>query len=338
MIDKHGKEKYKFIMFVSLICLVLLLVYAIGAGQFHISFDEVCRVLIGIDSPVHNVNVVVRRVRLPRVLFSCIAGAGLAVAGAGYQALFANPLASPDTLGTANGASFGAALAILLGLHAFGVQMMAMLMGVLSILLVFMIARPKRNYTSSLMMVILSGIVISSLFSALVTGVKYVADPNDVLPVITFWLMGSFSSITLKSLTVAVPCVLTGTVLLYLLRFRLNVLSLSEEEALALGINLKVTRILVIFASSLITATIVSVCGVIGWVGLLIPHIARMIFGNNNVRIIPASIIFGAIFMLLTDTIARTLTQAEIPVSILTAIIGAPVFILILRRTGGIQR
>lgn len=187
-----------------------------------------------------------------------------------------------------------------------------------------------------MIMVVLAGLVISSLFNAMVSFVKYIADPNDVLPSITFWLMGSFSGITVRSLRLLSPILASGTILLFLMRNRLNTLSLPEEEARSLGINLPLTRGLVILASAGVTAGIVAGCGLIGWVGLLIPHMCRMLFGNNNARMIPGSIVFGALFMLITDTVARTLTAAEIPVSILTSLIGAPLFIFLLKKTGGI--
>jgi len=164
-----------------------------------------------------------------------------------------------------------------------------------------------------------------------------VADPQDVLPVITFWLLGSFSGITKNSMILSVPLILAGTLLIFLLRFRLNALSLPEEEARSLGINLKLIRVLVVAAASLTTASVVSVCGVIGWVGLLIPHISRMLFGNDNRYVVPSSILSGALFMLLVDTLARCVSTAEIPVSILTAVIGAPVFIILLRKTRGMR-
>jgi iron complex transport system permease protein len=157
------------------------------------------------------------------------------------------------------------------------------------------------------------------------------------LPVITFWLMGSFSNSTIRSLYTGVPMIVLGMVVLYLMRYRMNALSLKEEEAASLGINVRQNRMIVIVASSLITASVVSMCGVVGWVGLLIPHISRMLFGNNHTKVIPGCIVFGALFMLIIDTIARCMYQAEIPVSILTAIIGAPVFLLLLRKTGGIE-
>ena len=241
------------------------------------------------------------------------------------------------SLGVANGASFGAAGGILLGLGGMGVEISALCMGLFAVLLVFTLSKRMSTGSPSILQVILTGMVISSLFSALVSLVKYAADPQDVLPVITFWLMGSFSGVTVQSLIFGAPFILCGTLLLFLLRFRLNALSLPEDEARSLGIPLQTTRMLVILGSTMSTAAVVALCGLIGWVGLLIPHIARMIFGNDNRRVIPASILLGALFMLLVDTIARCMTAAEIPVSILTATIGAPVFILLLQKTGGLN-
>lgn len=330
-------NRFRITMIVSIIMILVLSLVALCMGQYTISIQDVISVLLHKDVSLKNAYTVIYNVRIPRIILSLCAGAGLAVAGASFQALFSNPLATPDTLGCANGASFGAALGILLGFQSIGTQLSALVFGLSAILLVFLVTQTKGYENRSMMMVILAGMVISSLFSALVSLVKYVADPNDVLPVITFWLMGSFSSATIKSLMIGVPCILIGMIVLYLLRYRLNALSLSEDEAKSLGINLKKTRIIVILASSLITTSIVSLCGVIGWVGLLIPHISRMCFGNDNRRIIPSCITFGALFMLIVDTFARCATTSEIPVSILTAIIGAPVFIILLRKSGGIR-
>ena len=325
-------------MILSLILLVFLALMALCMGAFHVSVSDVMKILTGRTPDKKTAVTVIRSIRIPRILLSMLAGAGLAVSGAAFQSLFANPLATPDTLGTANGASFGAALGILLGFSGTGVQLTALIFGLLAIGLVFLVTRSASgNENPSIIMVVLSGMVISSLFSALVSLVKFAADPNDILPVITFWLMGSFSSATMKSLTIGAPFMIAGIVVIWLLRYRLNILSLSEEEAKSLGVNVKSVRILVILACAAVTASVVSICGVIGWVGLLVPHIARMLFGNDNRRVIPASIVFGALFMIITDTVARCATASEIPVSILTAIIGAPVFIVLLRKTGGIR-
>lgn len=328
-------KKYRVCMITGCIATLFLALIALCLGQYTIALQDVIKVLTLQEVDLLNAETVIFNIRIPRILVSLIVGSGLASAGASFQALFSNPLATPDTLGCANGASFGAALGILLGLNALGIQISALIFGILAVVLVFVFTRYR--HANQIMMIILGGMVVSSLFSALVSLIKYVADPNDVLPVITFWLMGSFSNSTVRSLYTGVPMIILGMMILYLMRYRMNALSLKEEEAASLGINVRKNRMIVIVASSLITASVVSMCGVVGWVGLLIPHISRMLFGNNHTKVIPGCIVFGALFMLIIDTIARCMYQAEIPVSILTAIIGAPVFLLLLRKTGGIE-
>ena len=328
-------RKYRVCMITGCIATLFLALIALCLGQYTIALQDVIKVLTLQKVDLVNAETVIFNIRIPRILVSLIVGSGLATAGASFQALFSNPLATPDTLGCANGASFGAALGILLGLNALEIQISALIFGILAVVLVFVFTR--YSHANQIMMIILAGMVVSSLFSALVSLIKYVADPNDVLPVITFWLMGSFSNSTIRSLYTGVPMIILGMMILYLMRYRMNALSLKEEEAASLGINVRKNRMIVIVASSLITASVVSMCGVVGWVGLLIPHISRMLFGNNHTKVIPGCIVFGALFMLIIDTIARCMYQAEIPVSILTAIIGAPVFLLLLRKTGGIE-
>lgn len=328
-------RKFRVCMITGCIATLFLALIALCLGQYTIALQDVIKVLTLQEVDLVNAETVIFNIRIPRILVSLIVGSGLATAGASFQALFSNPLATPDTLGCANGASFGAALGILLGLNALGIQISALIFGILAVVLVFVFTRYR--HANQIMMIILGGMVVSSLFSALVSLIKYVADPNDVLPVITFWLMGSFSNSTVRSLYTGVPMIILGMMILYLMRYRMNALSLKEEEAASLGINVRKNRMIVIIASSLITASVVSMCGVVGWVGLLIPHISRMLFGNNHTKVIPGCIVFGALFMLVIDTIARCMYQAEIPVSILTAIIGAPVFLLLLRKTGGIE-
>ena len=332
---KQGR-KFEIWMGASVLLILICALTALCMGQFHIELSRVMRELF-IEHGNDNVHTTLYNIRIPRILMSLLAGAGLAASGSAFQSLFSNPLATPDTLGVANGASFGAALGLLLGGNAFAVQGTALFFGIMAVLLVFLVMKGMGPSNPSMLMVILAGMVISSLFSALVSLIKYVADPQDVLPVITFWLMGRFSGVTRKSLLVSLPLIGGGTAMIFLLRFRLNALSLSEEEALSMGVNLKRVRALVIGAAAMTTAAVVSVCGVIGWVGLLIPHIARMLFGNDNRYVVPASVTFGALFMLIVDTLARCVNAAEIPVSILTAVIGAPVFILLLRKSGGIR-
>lgn len=318
---------------------VVLALAAIGMGRFSMSIPQTLATLFPGAFPEIEVTQTMRNVifniRLPRVLLSLLAGAGLSVAGASFQGLFSNPLATPDTLGVATGASFGAALGILLGCNMFLTQVCALAMGMLAVAVVYAVSRVRGG--TNMVMIILGGMVVSSLFSALVSMIKYVADPQDVLPAITFWLMGSLSATNFQTLLLGAPFILAGTAMIFALRWRLNVLSLNEDEAHTLGVNVSLLRVLVILASTMITASVVSMCGLIGWVGLLIPHISRMLFGNDNRRVIPASIGLGAIFMLLIDTLARTVSASEIPVSILTAVIGAPVFIILLRKTGGLR-
>lgn len=274
-------------------------------------------------------------VRLPRILLALIAGAGLAASGAAFQALFANPLAAPDTLGVATGASFGAALAILLELPAAGIQALSVLSGLAAILLVMTVSRRRPGEESSILMIVLAGIVVGALFTALVGIVKFAADPQDALPSITFWIMGSLTGATLSQIGAGLPLIAAGAAVLLLLRWRLNILALPADEAAAFGVRVERLRWAVILSATVITASVVSMCGLIGWAGLLVPHAARMLFGSAGERTMPASMLLGALFLLLIDTAARSVSEAEIPVSILTAVIGAPIFILLMRRSSG---
>ena len=319
--------------------LVLTMLIAMGIGRYSISLGQIVNSLLpetlAMEEVDANVKTVIYSIRLPRVLLAAISGAGLAVSGAAFQSIFSNPLATPDTLGVATGASFGATLGIMLGFGSVGIQTTAFILGLICVVLVYAIS--KVNGESTIIMIILSGMVISSLFDAMVSLIKYVADPQDTLPEITFWLMGSLSGVGFKDLLMGSPFIVAGIIMIFLLRWKLNTMSLHVDEAKALGVNVKLVRTLTIIASAMITAAVVSLCGKIGWVGLLIPHVSRMLFGNNNKSVIPASIGFGAVFMVIIDTIARSATAAEIPISILTAVIGAPFFIILLRKTGGIR-
>ncbi len=332
-------KKNKFLFALVLIILPLLTaLFCIGIGRYSLTMGESFRVLWdsllygskAVDSQSYSVVV---NIRLPRIILALLCGAGLAVSGAAFQALFSNPLATPDTLGVAAGASFGAVLALLLWDNLLWIQAIALLIGLLAVLLTYSISKLRGKLT--VIMMVLSGLVVSSMFQAFVSLIKYLADPEDKLPSITYWLMGSLASITYKSLLIGAPFIVAGIAIILALRWKLNVLSLSEDEAHSMGVNVKRLRLFIIVAATMITVSAVSMCGQIGWVGLLIPHIARMLFGSNNRFIIPASISLGAVFMLVIDTFARSATAAEIPVSILTATIGAPFFIFLLRRTGG---
>lgn len=304
----------------------------LGIGRMSLTPADVFRALIvGADVP-KLVYVTIVNTRLPRILLALLCGAGLSVAGCAFQSLFANPLATPDTLGVASGAGFGAALGIMLGLKLVGIQLTSMMMGCAAIALTRLASAGKDR---SMNTVVLSGIMMSSLFSALISLLKYAADTEAQLPAITYWLMGSLDGAGYRTLLLGAPPILVSIVLLFLLRWRMNILPLSEDEAKASGTNLAALRIVTVLCATLITASCVSMCGQIGWVGLLVPHICRMKFGTDHSVLIPASVSVGAAFVVVVDTVARSATAAEIPISVLTAIIGAPFFILLVRRTGG---
>ncbi len=333
---KYRPDRRNFLTIAIMLLPILAVIVCVGIGRYHISAFESFEILV---SPFTGAEVdpqgwsVVFNVRLPRIILALFVGAGLAVSGAAFQSIFSNPLATPDTLGVATGASFGAVLALLFTNNMITVQIAALAGGLLALACTCFISRVTGR--SSILMVVLGGMVVSSLFQALVTLVKYVADPQDTLPSITYWLMGSMSRATYRGLAIGIPLILAGMIILFLLRWRLNILSLPEDESRSLGIDISKLRLLVMIAATLVTAACVSLCGQVGWVGLLIPHIARMLYGSDNRKIIPVSIALGAAFMVVMDTISRSATAAEIPVSILTAIIGAPFFVLLLRKTGG---
>lgn len=310
---------------------------ALGIGRMSISPGEVLGVLSGnlsggYDGPELTEKTIMQ-LRLPRILLAVLVGAGLSVSGCAFQSLFANPLATPDTLGVASGASFGAALGILLGFDLIGIQIIALAMGGLAVALTWLAGSGKDR--GGLSYIVLSGIMMGSLFSALVSLVKYTADAESQLPAITYWLMGGLDKANYRSLALGSPVIIAGILLFMLIRWRMNLLPLSDDEAKASGVNITVLRAVTVAAATAITASCVSMCGQVGWVGLLIPHMCRMLFGSNHLSIVPASVSLGAAFMIIVDTMARSVSAAEIPVSILTAVIGAPFFIVLMRRSGG---
>ena len=284
----------------------------------------------GSAANMQNYSIVIN-LRLPRILMAIIVGAGLTCAGNTFQALFSNPLATPDILGVTSGTCVGAILAIILSCSILETQLIALVFGLASVLFTLKIA--GKNDGRSMVYLVLAGTIASSLFNAIGSLLKYTADPQDKLPEITYWLMGSFTSASYQKILIGCPLILIGIVFIYLLRWRLNILSLSDDEARASGINIKQTRMIFILASTLITASAVSMCGQVGWIGLLIPHCARMLVGSNNRYVVPVSLSLGASFMILIDTLSRTISIIELPLSILTAIIGAPVFISLLNKT-----
>jgi iron complex transport system permease protein len=286
---------------------------------------------VGGGQPVGQIDTVLFDVRLPRVFASILIGAAIAAAGAAYQTLFRNPLVSPDILGVSTGAGLGAVLGIFLSLPVAGIQLTAFAMGLATVGLVYAIASLVRGREPVLVLV-LAGVVVGSLTGAAISLLKILADPYDQLPAIVFWLLGSLSAIRKGEVWSAAPLVLIGLLPLVALRWRINVLSLGDEEARALGIEAGRLRLFVIAAATLMTASVVAISGVIGWVGLVIPHIARMLVGPSFDRLLPTAMLLGASYLLIVDTLARTVARIEVPIGILTAIVGAPFFLWLLAR------
>lgn len=305
--------------------------YALSPGQLvHMLWTRISGGTA--DWPISD-DKVVFAVRLPRVAAAALVGAALAVSGAAYQGMFRNPMVSPDILGASTGAGFGAAVAILLGAGYFGISAAAFCCGLLAVAAAWLVSRLSK--ADQAVALILAGMMISSLFSAGTSFVKLVADTQQQLPAITYWLMGSLSSIKDKDVVfLAIPVAL-GMIPLFFLRWRMNLLTVGEEEAQSMGVNTRRLRGAVIVCATLLTSASVAVSGMIGWVGLVIPHFCRMLFGYDYRRLIPAGALFGAAFLLAVDDIARLVTTGELPLGILTAFVGAPLFLYLIATGGG---
>lgn len=271
--------------------------------------------------------------RLPRVLCGALAGAALAVSGCAFQGMFKNPLVSQGILGVSSGASFGAALSILLFSGRMFTPLFAFAFAILAVWLSFLVAKMSGGATT--LMLVLGGTIISSVFSALVSLLKYVADPYNQLASIVFWNMGSLASVESKVLPYASLAMIAGIGIVLFCAWPLNVLSMGDAEAKSMGLPVSAVRILVVSGATLATAGAVSVAGTIGWIGLIIPHMARFLVGSDNRRLIPFSMLLGASFLMLVDLVCRTLTGSEIPLGIVTSLVGAPFFIYLLRRFKG---
>ncbi|MEQ9812513.1 MAG: iron ABC transporter permease [Azospirillaceae bacterium] len=318
--------------------LLVAVAVGLGAGRYAIGFGDIMTIVggwVGIGPGSAGVAEtdwrVVELVRLPRLLVGALTGAGLALSGAALQGVFRNPLVGPQLIGVSSGAAFGGALAILLLLGTAALIGLAFGFGLLAMLVVYVISR--QDGRSSVLMLVLAGVVISAFFSALVSLSMYLADPTDTLPAIVFWLMGSFATASFDKVWIILAAMTVFGVPLLAMRFSINVLSLGDEEAEALGVRVERTRWIALIAVTGITAASVAIAGIVGWVGLVVPHLARMLVGPDHRALLPASALLGASYMIAVDTLARTLTPAEIPLGILTAIVGAPIFAVLLRRT-----
>ena len=332
------REKRKTGLFVIILLIIILLVTAtlsLLLGRFDISVRECFGIIFSKILPIEPFwtkvqNNMLMMVRLPRVVIAVLVGASLSVAGTSYQCIFRNPMSAPDILGASTGAAFGAALSILLQKSYMEITAWAFISSMICVLLVLFVSSLCKG--NQILNLILAGIMVGSLFSAGTSYIKLIADPNNTLPAITFWMMGSLSGAdTAKMSYIWIP-ILIGMVPIFVLRWKINILTLDDDEAKTMGINTRLTRTIVIISATLLTAASVSVSGMIGWVGLVMPHVARKLVGDDCRILIPAAALVGGIFLVLTDDICRTLYTTEVPLGILTSLIGAPFFIYLMIR------
>lgn len=317
--------------------LVAVVLAALAIGQYSLAPSVVLKTLVapifsapGLSS---DADIVIWNLRLPRIAAGLLVGAALAAAGTAYQGMFRNPLVSPDILGVSAGAGLGASLAILMGLSLPLVQGLAFLGGLVAVSTVYWVSGLVRRHDPILVLV-LSGVAVGTLFGAGISLIKVLADPSVQLPSITFWLLGGLNGANKEDLVFTLPLVLAGLAPMVLLRWRVNLLALADEEAAALGVDVAKLRRILIVAATLMTAAAVSIAGIVGWVGLVIPHVARLIAGPEFSRLLPTSILLGGGFLVIADTLARSVASIELPLGILTALVGAPAFIWLLARTG----
>jgi iron complex transport system permease protein len=311
--------------------LFLAFLFSLCVGRYAISLAQLFDIILGKNSIVGTtMETVIFQVRIPRILAGIMVGAALAVSGAAYQGMFKNPMVSPDILGASAGAGFGAAIAILLSLGASGIEVFSFLFALVAVAITYVAASVIGRRNNPILVLVLTGMVVAAMFSSFTSITKYVADTDNKLPAITFWLMGGLSSTSMADIkTMTIPFIL-GMIPIFLLRWKLNILSFGEEEAKAMGVDTQKMRLVIIVCSTLLTAAAVSIGGMVGWIGLIIPHVARILVGPNYKALIPASLLAGSIFLLLIDDVARSAFPVEIPLGILTSLIGAPLFLYLL--------
>ena len=328
-------QHYVRIMGIALIVCLGIFLASLVIGRFFIPLDQVANILLSKflvlpitwDASMYNV---VMEIRLPRVLGAIAVGIALAVSGAAYQGVFRNDLVSPDLLGVSHGASVGACIGILVHLTLYGTAVLAFLGGILSVCLTLTL--PKLIQNQSRIVLVLCGIIVSGFMAAIIGLLKYIADPDTELQDIVYWQLGSLAKVTCDNLFYVLPIIIVGTIAVLALRWRLNILSLPDQEAQSLGVNVNRERLVIIGISTLLTAAAVCLSGTIGWVGLVIPHLSRMLVGNDHKKLIPVTILVSASFLMLADLFARSLTTTEIPLGILCGFIGTPFFAWVLYR------
>ena len=321
-------KKTLLFLIVSILSFICLFVFALMIGKYSITITDFFKAMFTDDVAYQTQRSIIINLRLPRTLVAALSGIGLSLSGLLYQEIFQNKLTSPDLLGVSSGAALGAAIAITLGLSSIFVSVFAFLFGVATVLITILISKLFKNGSS--VTLILAGIIVGGFMSAALSLVKYFADPTTTLATITYWLMGSFENSTMKIVYVMLSIVAISSVVLIILAWRINIVALGQEEAQTKGINYKLYRYLIIGIATLLTACAVAFNGTISWVGLVIPHIVRLISGRNTRRSIPLCITFGGLFMIIVDIISRTFTKSEIPLSAITGLLGTVIFVVIL--------
>jgi iron complex transport system permease protein len=320
---------------VLILILIAISVLSLMSGQMRIHSGTIVKILASRIIPIQSswpatLESVILDVRLPRLLAGLLIGAGLSISGAAFQGLFRNPLVSPHILGVSAGAGFGAALAILFFGNIFMVQLFSFAFGLIAVWMTYALSRIYRS--TPVLMLVLAGIIIGALFSAATSLLKYIADPINQMPSIVFWLLGSLNNVSNKDIAVVGPIIVAGSLCLFLIRWRINLLTMGEEDARSLGVDTRKIQGIIIISATFISAAAVCISGIIGWVGLVIPHIGRILVGADNKHLLPVATLIGAIYLVAVDTIARTAMETEIPIGILTAMVGAPVFAYLLRK------
>ncbi|MFM7460620.1 MAG: FecCD family ABC transporter permease [Burkholderiales bacterium] len=340
-ITNTGTARVAAIHALAIAMAVGMVLVALSVGRFPISIGELfsllgARLYGGTTNAPENADLVLFSIRGPRIVAAFAVGAALAAAGAAYQNLFRNPLVSPDILGVSSGAALGAVLGIMMALPIVAIQGLAFIGGLAAVAAIYLIGNSlvsKHGGHDPVLTLVLAGVVIGSLLGSGIALTKYLADPYNQLPAITYWLLGSFASITKSDLAVALPIIIIATVPLAALRWRINLLALPDDEARALGQDTSRLRLTVIIAATLMTAASVAICGIVGWVGLVVPHAVRLLVGAEFSRLLPLAMLIGGTFMLLVDTVGRSIAQIEVPPGVLTAALGAPVFIWLMAAT-----
>ena len=339
----QGRRRARIFMTTLIILLVVAFIVSFNLGRYNVAPKGVIESLIkGLKLGLGHIedwsnaeDTVVWLVRMPRVLGAIMVGGALSVAGATYQGLFRNPMVSPDILGASAGASVGACFMMLLNQGSAMIQLGAFVMGIVAVALSYFLSKAVGRGGNMVLLLVLCGMTVNTLFQAIVSIIKYLADTESQLPAMTYWLMGSLGKVSYRDLTFFIVTFIIGLVPIMAMRWRLNLMTFGEDEAKAMGVNVTAIRLVCIVCATLLTAAVVSIAGTIGWVGLMIPHLVRFIIGPNNKTLIPMSLLTGGVFMLIVDDVCRSLLAYEIPLGVLTSLLGAPFFIFILYKRKG---